>query len=100
MSASCLHYRPELVVAYWNERALKAYRESESQRRILEMETTVSGIYDFSLYRNMPIVCKFVNINITKDLILEESTLKVQTIKEIDGVVISYSLLLMYQDYL
>ena len=47
MSASCLRHRPELVANYWNERALRVYRENEDERRILEMETTVFGIYDF-----------------------------------------------------
>ena len=47
MAAGCLRYRPHLVVSYWNELVLQAYRDHESQRRILEMETTVFGIYDF-----------------------------------------------------
>ena len=47
MSASCLRHRPELVAKYWNERALRLHREYEYERRILEMETTVFGIYDF-----------------------------------------------------
>ena len=47
MAASCLRHRPELVANYWNQRALRLHREYEYERRILEMETTVFGIYDF-----------------------------------------------------
>ena len=47
MSASWLRYRSELVASYWNERALQVYQENEARRRLLEMETTVFGIYDF-----------------------------------------------------
>ena len=47
MGSNCLRYRPELVAEYWNERELKRYREFEACRHLLNMETTVFGIYDF-----------------------------------------------------
>ena len=47
MSSTCMRYRPELVAQYWNERALRKYRKFEARRHLLNMETTVFGIYDF-----------------------------------------------------
>ena len=47
MSAYALRYRPELMVDYWNRKAIETAREIEEMRHHLSLETTVLGVYDF-----------------------------------------------------
>ena len=47
MAARCLRQRPSIVASYWNARALQKARKGEDHRKVLSMETTVFGIYDF-----------------------------------------------------
>ena len=47
MSAYSLQFHPELMVEYWNSKAITTAREIEENRHHLSLETTVLGVYDF-----------------------------------------------------